>query len=105
LILEDKNPEKVLYRSTESICDTVKISEWNITPMTDAVEELLGNYEKFVPEKVLFEIRHLHSLEKRGLAFSSQMITWQKQKSGLLASTYRLRLPHEEQKDDSESAF
>jgi hypothetical protein len=76
LVLDAENPQRVLYRSRESVTEPVVQAGWTagrrVYPPAPVVEHLAA----LVPEKVRFEIRRMPELIERRLAFGSHMRDW-----------------------------
>lgn len=91
LVLDRNNPEKVLYRSTQPIEGSLgEEGGWTAAHNCPVKEEWLLNLESLIPPKVLFEMNRMKELEKQGKGFNLQMISWQRQKSGLLEKESRV---------------
>jgi len=93
LLLDKDNPEKVLYRSNEPVNgEVIEQPGWTIGTGNDKSTQLLERVEDLLPGYLLERIKRIHDLIKRDLLmFRSQMVVWQKQKSGLLSKDYRIR--------------
>jgi len=96
LVLDKENPERILYRSTEPV--EGKVTEeagWTAGVSSNKYAELLEKIEDLIPEKVMFEIKRINYLVDKGLLLvgsHSQMVIWQRQKSGLLSRDYKLSI-------------
>lgn len=91
LVLDRDNPEKVLYRSTEPIGGSLSEEEgWTCGEKCRVNPEWMNNLESLIPPKVVFEIKRIKELETQGKGFNLQMISWQRQKSGLLEKESRV---------------
>jgi len=95
-VLDKENPERILYRSTEPV--EGKVTEeagWTAGVSSNKYAELLEKIEDLIPEKVMFEIKRINYLVDKGLLLvgsHSQMVIWQRQKSGLLSRDYKLSI-------------
>lgn len=84
LILDDHNPEMVLYRSTEPLdAKVMKIQGWNIAPSHNDQPIFFLKVAELIPDLLVSRLKRRSYLKKKGLLFESQMIVWQQQKSGL----------------------
>jgi hypothetical protein len=84
LILDDKNPEKILFRSTEPILQRQVLKKgWVMETHDFNPDTILERASEFIPEKVIREIKRLRFMEDKGLAFNSMMNNWLRQKSGI----------------------
>jgi hypothetical protein len=106
-VLDKDNPEKILYRSSEPIGSVYTADGWGISiengelkaddkQATDNLEptaNMLNNVEKYIPDRVLNEIKRIHRLSPKGKVFVGQMITWQRHKSGILDRSVKLFYP------------
>ncbi len=100
LLLDDDNPERVLYRSEEAIAGTSHCADgWVFETSYDACG-LIENAESLIGEKAVSLIKRWHSFSQKGQMFYSQMITWQRHKSGLLSRDVRLYIKTPETKKD-----
>lgn len=85
LILDENNPEMVLYRSTEPLDGKVtKIEGWDIGPTRNDQSVFFSKAAELIPELVVSRLKRRIYLKKKGLLFGSQMVIWQQQKSGLI---------------------
>lgn len=100
LLLDNGNPERVLYRSDEPIQGTSHTQDgWTLETSCHPCG-LIEKVESLIGEKPVSLIKRWHSFSQKGHMFYSQMITWQRHKSGLLSRNVRLYIPNPETKKD-----
>jgi hypothetical protein len=92
LVLHKSNPEKLLYRSTLPIGDTVIENGRTLGESVDTPKGLIENAFQYVPANVMKEIRRINVLIDRKMLPLPQMIVWQQQKSGILGRNFRYGL-------------
>jgi hypothetical protein len=91
LVLDRDNPEKILYRSTEPIQGSLIEEEgWTAASSCEVKQEWLETLESHIPARVLSEMKRMKELEKQGKGFNLQMISWQRQKSGMIEKESRV---------------
>ena len=80
LVLDTDNPQRVLYRSDESLVPCVETEGWTAGANAQ-FQAGSGEWASYVPEKVAYEIRRIRSLCERGLSWRPQMQAWLEQKA------------------------
>ena len=94
MVLSQDNPEAVLYRSPEPLEDNVtELEGWVVGDCDRDSISYINKVKELIPDHVLSGFKRRHLLGDRIKSFASQMIVWQKQKSGLLDKNYSPLLP------------
>jgi hypothetical protein len=93
LLLDKHNPEKVLFHSDQPIEGRL-YTEPGWTYGGDYLDcgKFLENVTDHVPAKVIAHIQRIGELTEKKVLFPSQMVIWQKQKSGQLGRNFSYSL-------------
>ena len=85
LVLDETNPEKILYRSTEPLDGiATEVKGWNVGESHNDQSLFFQKAAEFIPELLISRLKRRIYLKKKRLLFGSQMVAWQQQKSGLI---------------------
>jgi hypothetical protein len=84
LILDPANPEKILYHSEEPLAGIENVvNSWTVGSDLNEQDNLIENVTGLITAQQEQKLRRFRRLFDAGKLFPSQMIKWQRQKSGL----------------------
>lgn len=92
LLLHRNNPEKLIYRSTSSICTPVIEKGRTLGQSVNTPAEIAQSPFKYIPANVIKETRRIGVLMDKKLLPLPQMVVWQQQKSQILGRNFRYGL-------------